>query len=120
MRSFLLAVIVSDVALLFASMLNCQCCVRGPGARVVAAREQVRNFCLALNAYKSDAGHFPSMEEGLQALRMEPTGATGWRGPYLTQDIPLDPWSNRYEYRFRDGDAVPVIVAGTAGPLRCR
>jgi general secretion pathway protein G len=68
-------------------------------ARTVAARAQIDNFLLALKAYKKDVGDFPSTAEGLQALRVSP-GRSGWNGPYLAKDIPLDPWGVPYNYRY--------------------
>jgi general secretion pathway protein G len=34
----------------------------------------------------------------LELLVEEPKDAKNWRGPYLKQGIPLDPWGNAYIY----------------------
>lgn len=57
-----------------------------------------------LNAYRFSTGDFPSTAEGLQALLAPPDGkADRWRGPYLDvpgNKLPLDPWSEPYQYRY--------------------
>jgi general secretion pathway protein G len=74
-----------------------------------AAKVQIRNFIVALDSYRKDTGEFPSTEQGLAALTMNP-GITTWRGPYLTMPVPSDPWGNVYVYRYR-GEQVPEIVS---------
>ncbi len=70
------------------------------GAKTDAAELQIQNFKSALDLYRLDVGGYPSTTQGLKALVEEPTGANGWRGPYLdSSTIPLDPWGNDYGYR---------------------
>lgn len=64
-----------------------------------AAQAQISNFSAALDAYRLDVGSYPSTEDGLQALRVQPDGAETWDGPYLQKQIPLDPWKNEFVYR---------------------
>ena len=45
-------------------------------------------------------GRFPSTSEGLVALVTKPAGSTGWNGPYLKSDVPLDPWKREYLYKY--------------------
>ena len=68
------------------------CCRKADTARVTAARAQINSFMTALGTYKMDTGTFPSTEQGLQAFRVKPEGVQPWAGPYLPQEIPLDPW----------------------------
>jgi general secretion pathway protein G len=49
-----------------------------------------------LQQYRIDNDKFPSTEEGLQALRVQPSDAPNWKGPYTSKDIPTDPWGNEY------------------------
>ena len=37
--------------------------------------------------------------EGLDILIKRPAGEEAWRGPYLDEDIPKDPWGNDYVYQ---------------------
>lgn len=67
------------------------------GSRESAARASLSNLGTALGAFEIDCGRFPTMEEGLEVLASNP-GITGWKGPYV-KPIPLDPWSNPFQYR---------------------
>ena len=86
-------------------------------SRVTAAKTQIAMFQSALGQYKLEVGVFPSTEEGLTALRVRPTSARNWDGPYLQKEIPLDPWSNEYVYRFPGefGDQPDIISYGADG-----
>jgi len=72
------------------------------GGRRAAAEAQISRFLVALDAYRSDVREFPSEAEGLGALHVD-RGKPHWSGPYFTEDIPLDPWGERYEYRLVGG-----------------
>ncbi|MEO7083002.1 MAG: type II secretion system major pseudopilin GspG [Gemmatimonadaceae bacterium] len=70
-------------------------------ARKNTARSQVQILALALDAYRLDNDAFPTTDQGLEALRTLPAvGDTpkGWKGPYLRQLVPLDPWGKPYLY----------------------
>lgn len=64
-----------------------------------AAKAQMAMIGTALDAFRLDMGSYPTTEEGLEALRRNP-GHGAWDGPYLSKDIPADPWGRRYIYRF--------------------
>jgi general secretion pathway protein G len=67
-----------------------------------AARSQIELYALALNSYRLDNDFFPSAEQGLEALRSEPTAGEpprNWRGPYVAKVIAPDPWGRPYVYR---------------------
>ena len=68
-------------------------------AKQAAARTQIENFMTALDAFYVDVGRYPTVQEGLKALRVKPEGADKWHGPYLKKDVPNDPWSNPYFYQ---------------------
>jgi general secretion pathway protein G len=53
----------------------------------------------ALDAYRLDTGSYPASQEGLEALRKNP-GRDTWDGPYLSKDVPPDPWGKPYVYNF--------------------
>lgn len=69
-------------------------------ARRNSARSQVQILMLALDAYRLDNDAFPTTDEGLDALRTMPASADAslWKGPYLRQPVPLDPWGRPYVY----------------------
>jgi len=68
-------------------------------AKQSAARAQLANFSTALDAFDVDCERYPTTQEGLAALRERPEGAEKWNGPYLTKEIPSDPWGHPYVYR---------------------
>ncbi|MBK7908197.1 MAG: type II secretion system major pseudopilin GspG [Gemmatimonadetes bacterium] len=70
-------------------------------ARKTAARAQIEVFGLALDAYRLDLQRYPRTDEGLGVLReapLDPDAASRWRGPYLRQEVPLDPWGRPWIY----------------------
>lgn len=83
-------------------------------SEVTAARAQIDAFDKAIEAFRIDTGRFPSDTEGLQALVNRPASDARWRGPYLKNGIPLDPWGSPYVYRSRSerGKDFDVISLG--------
>ena len=70
------------------------------GAKTKTTGIQIKDLEQALEMYKLDVGRFPSTSEGLDALVKQPGNATGWNGPYLKSDVPLDPWNREYNYKY--------------------
>lgn len=73
------------------------------GAQEDVARTFVTtSMKVPLTQYRMDMGDYPTTAEGLQALATPPqTHAERWRGPYVADGkIPLDPWSEPYQYRY--------------------
>ena len=70
-------------------------------AKASAARSQIEILALALDAYRLDNDDYPTVEQGLSALRTLPTAGEiprNCRGPYLRRTVPLDPWGRPYVY----------------------
>ncbi len=67
--------------------------------RVPTVRAQISALNVALDAYKYDVGEYPPTTSGLAALRTDIGNKPGWNGPYLSREIPLDPWGQPYIYR---------------------
>lgn len=67
-------------------------------SEIKTARAQIDAFEKALDQYRLDVGHYPTTEQGLQALQTSP-GEARWAGPYLKKAAPLDPWGKPYQYR---------------------
>jgi len=71
-------------------------------ARIATAKGQINiHFSAALDMYEVDNGRYPTTEQGLQALRVEPSMEPvpmSWKGPYLKKEVPLDPWGGEYIY----------------------
>lgn len=68
-------------------------------SEVKAARAQIDAFEKALETYRLDVGHYPTNDQGLDALVKQPAGLAKWQGPYLKKAVPLDPWSKPYVYK---------------------
>jgi len=68
--------------------------------RVAAAVAQISNLESVLELYRMDNAHYPTSEQGLDALVNEPDGAKNFPpGGYLQKRrVPEDPWGNPYEY----------------------
>lgn len=72
-------------------------------ARRAKARIQIDGLETALKLYRLDNGHYPSTEQGLQALVQKPSigaDAKNWRqGGYLEKaKVPKDPWGRDFVY----------------------
>jgi len=63
------------------------------------AKAQLTAFEKALDTFRLDVGRYPTTEEGLKALMVQPSDAANWNGPYLKKDVPPDPWGRPYQYR---------------------
>lgn len=68
-------------------------------SEVKATRAQIDGLAKAIDTFRLDVGRYPSTEEGLKALITRPANLTKWDGPYLSKNVPLDPWGNPYLYK---------------------
>ena len=72
-------------------------------AKKVRARADIEALSGALKMFKVHNGFYPTTEQGLEALVMEPEvgrAAKNWQeGGYLEKGkVPLDPWGYEYKY----------------------
>lgn len=82
------------------------------GAKTTTAKAQIENLVSALDIYKLDVGEFPTEEQGLLALVLEPEGVEGWQGPYMRKgEVPNDPWNVPYLYKFETGSEFPIVYS---------
>lgn len=89
---------------------------RSEQARVTAAHSQIAAFGTALDAFEVDNGYYPRGSEGLNDLLVAPRDAQNWKGPYLKQDIPLDPWGHAYLYEYPGKNSPSGYDLYSAGP----
>ncbi len=68
-------------------------------SQVKATKDQIDSFGKSLDQYRLDTGHYPTTEQGLNALISKPESEPKWDGPYLTKAVPLDPWDHPYVYK---------------------
>jgi general secretion pathway protein G len=70
-------------------------------ARVTRAQQDIQALVTALNMYRLDNYHYPSTEQGLEALVRRHSGqpeAANWKeGGYIDR-LPRDPWGREYQY----------------------
>lgn len=82
-------------------------------SKVQAAAAQVKMFKGALETFRLDVGRFPTQAEGLAALNRAPAddrAKARWRGPYMDQDLPVDPWDNGYVYSLPGANGQPFAL----------
>jgi general secretion pathway protein G len=111
-----LLVVVTIIAL-FIAIAGPRLLHRGDQARVVAAKQQISDLQLALGQFKLDTGLFPTQEQGLGSLRVQPSGMEQWHGPYLVKDLGPDPWGHPYVYKYpgEHGDEPDLLSYGADG-----
>lgn len=68
-------------------------------SEVKSAIAQINALEKALDTYRLDTGHYPSTEQGLEALMTQPASEPKWQGPYLKKAVPPDPWGKPYIYK---------------------
>jgi len=70
-------------------------------ARIAKARNDIRALETALELYKLDNFHYPSTDQGLEALTSRPSGlpdAPNWREGGYVKTLQQDPWKHPYQY----------------------
>ena len=109
--------VVVTIIALFVGLVGVNVFSQADKAKVTAAKTQIKNFSDALGLYKLDVGNYPPTSVGLEALRQNPTGSSQWAGPYMPQDVPMDPWGNPYLYKFpgEHGDMPDIVSLGADG-----
>ncbi|WP_310269862.1 type II secretion system major pseudopilin GspG [Roseateles saccharophilus] len=88
--------------------------------RVTTATTQIKLLRGAVENLRLDIGRYPTAQEGLSLLNKAPTDpalAPRWRGPYLDEAVPLDPWSHPFQYTLpgRDGQPFALYSLGADG-----
>ena len=76
-------------------------------ARITAAQTDLRQLANALDIYRLDNFHYPSTEQGLDALVDRPAGfpePKNWNPDGYIKALPSDPWGSPYIYERRSTD----------------
>ncbi len=73
-----------------------------------------RAISSAIQAYKMNAGSYPTNSQGLQALVSKPDKATRWI--QIMDKLPTDPWGNAYSYKFPGTKKPAEFELISAGP----
>ena len=79
-------------------------------AKVTVTKSDLNAVAAALEMYRLDNHHYPSTQQGLEALVKKPSGsppARNWNSGGYLKRLPLDPWGNPYVY----------LAPGSRGPF---
>lgn len=87
--------IVMVILGLLASLVAPQMFSKVESSKRGTAMAQMQMISTALSAHRLDVGRYPQ-----QLSELIRSDARGWDGPYLPNNVPLDPWGNSYVYRF--------------------
>ncbi len=82
-------------------------------SKIKTARVQVKMLKGTLETMRLDINRFPTAQEGLAILYTRPANEplkSLWRGPYLDEEVPLDPWGNPYQYTTPGPDTMPFAL----------
>ena len=91
---------------------------RADDARKVAAQDQIRTFQTCLDMYHMDNGFYPSSDQTLTALVVQPTGEPApakWKQYLNAAAVPQDPWGHEYIYQALDNNNYDIRSMGPDG-----
>ena len=105
---------------LIASLIGPRLFSRVDSSKVQVAETQTRMLKGAVETFRLEVGRLPLASEGLDALVKAPAeepAKSRWRGPYLDEGVPADPWGNPYQYSMpgRDGQPFALYSFGADG-----
>jgi general secretion pathway protein G len=83
-----------------------------------AATGQIGMLEGAVRFYALNVGTCPTTQQGLVALREAPSDLKNpakWAGPYVTEELPLDPWGSPYQYEQLSADEFKIWSNGPDG-----
>jgi general secretion pathway protein G len=81
-------------------------------ARVKTTKANLKILHSAVNMFKMDTARYPTEDEGLTALILQPSDVTTWEpGGYLeTTEIPTDGWGNEFIYEAYPENDLPFAI----------
>ncbi len=82
-------------------------------SKVQTADAQVKMLRSAVRTLQLDLGRVPTAPEGLALLSTPPDNEREralWRGPYLEDKLPMDPWGRSYQYAVPGADNQPFAL----------
>jgi general secretion pathway protein G len=81
-------------------------------ARITTTKANLKILHTAVNQFKMDTARYPTEDEGLNALIIQPSDVTTWEpGGYLeTTDIPPDGWGNDFVYEAYPENDLPFAI----------
>jgi len=82
-------------------------------SKIKTADVQIKMIKGALHTLRLDIGRFPTAQEGINLLYSPPSDdrlKPLWKGPYLDEKIPLDPWGSPYQYAVPGSEGQPFAL----------
>lgn len=98
---------------LLAGLVGPKLFTRVDASKVQIAQTQVKMLKGTLETLRLDIGRFPTESEGLASLNTAPADEnmrSRWRGPYLDEALPPDPWGNPYQYSIPGANNQPFAL----------
>lgn len=98
---------------LIASLVGPRLFSRVDTSKVQVADTQARLLRGAVETFQLEVGRIPTPDEGLAVLFTPPTderARSRWRGPYLDEAVPADPWGTPYQYSIPGRDGLPFAI----------
>lgn len=98
---------------LIASLVGPRLFSRVDASKVQVAETQIRMLRGAVETYRLEVGRLPTEEEGLSVLFKAPSDERArarWRGPYLDEGVPNDPWDRPYLYSIPGPDGMDFAL----------
>lgn len=98
---------------LIASLVGPRLFSRVDSSKVQVAETQSRMLRGAVETFRLEVGRLPTAAEGLGVLVKAPDDEAGrarWRGPYLDEGVPADPWGHPYQYSIPGRDGLPFAL----------
>ena len=98
---------------LIASLVGPRLFSRVDSSKVQVAETQTRLLRGAIETFRLEVGRLPTVEEGLSVLYTAPADARAqarWKGPYLDERVPADPWGNPYQYKIPGSEGLPFAI----------
>ncbi len=68
---------------------------KAESAKAKAASSQISRISMSVESFYLDTGNTPA---SLEELVNEPSGVSGWNGPYIKNSLLNDPWGQAYKY----------------------
>lgn len=100
--TFIEILVVMVILALIAGIVGTQLLGQAEKAKADSTRIQIRSLASALDLYRLHNSTYPSTEQGLSALLLQPNVGSiprAWQGPYITgNNLPTDGWGNDFLY----------------------
>lgn len=98
---------------LVASLVGPRLFAKVDTSKVQTAGVQIKLLRGAVETMRLDTGEYPAGDVGLSLLvkpPADPALRARWKGPYLDEALPADPWGRPYQYQIPGSDGRPFVI----------